>query len=114
MRPVAREEGGEEREGVGVEPRGSGRCGGIRDHAAELHDERRVRAGAPVTAQSWKLGAQPAIDRLRRRYESSVRLAPCSRRLSDRRAPTRSRYCWSEPSSSVTRSAVSTIALAAV
>ncbi|OUD85707.1 hypothetical protein BC477_14970 [Clavibacter michiganensis subsp. michiganensis] len=70
--------------------------------------------GAPVTAQSWKLGAQPAIDRLRRRYESSVRLAPCSWRLSDRRAPTRSRYCWSEPSSSVTRSAVSTIALAAV
>jgi hypothetical protein len=70
--------------------------------------------GAPVTAQSWKLGAQPAIERLRSRYESRVRLAPCSRRLSERSAPTRRRYCWSDPSSSVTRSAVSTMALAAV
>jgi len=70
--------------------------------------------GSPVTAQSPNEGAHPAMLIARSRYESSVALTTCSRRDSDRRAPTSSRYCWSPASASLSRSAVSTMALAAV
>ena len=70
--------------------------------------------GSPQRTQVSKLGAHPASERARKRYESSVSEGSCSASESERSAPIKRMYCCGDDSSEVSFSAASTIALAAV
>ena len=93
------------------------RAGGIPGTPSPPAARLNARCGpsAPQRAQSWKLGAQPAIARARSRYASRTRPGSWAPSAMERSAPPSRRYCCTDGSrSSVSRSAVSSIAVAAV